>query len=132
MLTEVARGRASICDYVRWSSINPAKAWGLFPTKGILQPGADADIALVDLDRRWTIDDSELQSRSRITPWNGREVCGLPIHTLVRGRFAMKDRQLVPSTRGWGTSVHAIQNMPTPQPKHTDQTLKAILRKPGA
>ena len=132
MLTEVARGRASICDYVRWSSVNPAKAWGLFPTKGILQPGADADIALVDLDRRWTIDDSELQSRSRITPWHGREVCGLPIHTLVRGRFAMKDRQLVSSTRGWGTSVHAIQNMPTPQPKHTDQTLKAILRKPGA
>ena len=40
---------------------------------------------------------------------------GLPIHTLVRGRFVMKDRTLVPGTRGWGRSVHAIQNMPPPR-----------------
>ena len=52
MLTEVARGRASICDYVRWSSANPAKIWGLYPRKGALQPGADADIAIVDLGAR--------------------------------------------------------------------------------
>ena len=130
MLTEVARGRASLCDYVRWSSVNPAKSWGLFPTKGIIQPGADADIALVDLAHRWTIDDAKLQSRSRITPWHGREVIGLPIHTIVRGRFAMKDRQLVTENRGRGRSVHAIQKMPTPEPRHLDQTLQAVLKTP--
>ena len=130
MLTEVARGRASLCDYVRWSSVNPAKSWGLFPTKGIIQPGADADIALVDLAHRWTIDDAKLQSRSRITPWHGREVIGLPIHTIVRGRFAMKDRQLVTKNRGRGRSVHAIQKMPTPEPRHLDQTLQAVLKTP--
>ena len=52
MLTEVNAGRFSICDYVRWSAVNPAKIWGLYPRKGVIQPGADADIAVVDLDAR--------------------------------------------------------------------------------
>jgi dihydroorotase len=112
ILTEVANGRAWICDYVRWSAANPAKIWGLHPRKGTLQPGADADIAIVDLEREWTIDDARLQSRAKISPWHGRSVKGLPIHTLVRGRFAMRDRRLCAEARGWGRSVHAIQCMP--------------------
>ncbi|MGH9809827.1 MAG: dihydroorotase, partial [Terriglobia bacterium] len=87
MLTAVARGRASICDYVRWSAANPAKIWGLYPRKGVIQAGAEADIAIVDLDRRWTIKDAETHSTARITPWDGWQVQGLPLHTIVRGRF---------------------------------------------
>ena len=52
MLTEVNAGRMTIMDYVRWSAANPAKTWGLYPRKGVIQPGADADIAVVDLDAR--------------------------------------------------------------------------------
>ncbi len=130
MLTEVAAGRASISDYVRWSAVNPAKVWGLFPRKGVIQPGADADIALVDLARRWTLDDAKLQSRSKISPWHGREVCGLPVHTLVRGRFAMKNRTLVAESKGWGRSVHAIQAMPPAVVQHADQTMQAVLKSP--
>jgi dihydroorotase len=130
MLTEVAAGRASICDYVRWSAVNPAKVWGLYPRKGVIQAGADADIAVVDLGRRWTLDDAKLQSRSRISPWHGREVCGLPVHTIVRGRFAMKDRTLVQAAKGWGRSVHTVQEMPRPKPRHVDQTMAAVLKKP--
>jgi dihydroorotase len=128
MLTEVAAGRYSISDYVRWSAANPAKIWGLYPRKGVIQPGTDADIAVVDLDRQWTIDDAKLQSLSRITPFHGQRVTGLPIHTLVRGRFVMKDRTLVPGTRGWGRSVHTIQQMPPAQPKNTDNTMSAIVK----
>lgn len=128
MLTEVATGRYSISDYVRWSAANPAKIWGLYPRKGVIQPGTDADIAVVDLEREWTIDDLKLQSLSKITPFHGRHVTGLPIHTLVRGRFVMKDRALVSGTRGWGRSVHAIQQMPQASPKNTDNTMSAIVR----
>jgi dihydroorotase len=127
MLTEVAAGRMSICDYVRKSAANPAKIWGLYPRKGAIQVGTEADIAVVDLGRRWTIDDAKLQSRSRITPWHGYAVTGLPLHTLVRGRFVMRDRALVADTQGWGRSVHAIQQMPQPVPRNTDQTMEAIL-----
>ena len=52
MLTQVNNGRMSLCDYVRLSSFNPAKHWGLYPRKGAIAPGADADLALVDLTRR--------------------------------------------------------------------------------
>jgi dihydroorotase len=131
MLTEVAAGRASINEYVRWSAVNPAKIWGLYPRKGLIQVGADADIALVDLTRQWTLEDSQLQSRSKISPWNGRGVCGLPVHTLVRGRFAMKDRTLMADTKGWGRSVHAIQEMPPAAVKHADQTMQAVLTPPA-
>jgi dihydroorotase len=45
----------------------------------------------------------------------------------VRGRFVMKDRLLQPGTRGWGRSVHEIQNMPAPVPVNLNQTTAAIL-----
>jgi dihydroorotase len=128
MLTEAAAGRFSVSDYVRWSAANPAKIWGLYPRKGVIQPGADADIAIVDLDREWSIDDAKLQSLSRITPFHDRKVRGLPMHTLVRGRFVMKDRTLMSGTRGWGRSVHTIQNLPPPRLNNTDNTMQAIVR----
>jgi dihydroorotase len=127
MLTEVNRGRMSICDYVRWSAASPAKVWGLYPCKGVLQVGSDADIAIVDLARTSVVEDAKLQSRSKITPWNGRPMKGLPIHTLVRGRWVMKDRTLVEGTQGWGRSVHAIQHMPRPRPNNVEHTMEAIV-----
>jgi dihydroorotase len=128
MLTEVNSGRLSISDYVRLSSYNPARLWGLHPRKGAILPGADADLAIVDLTREHTLTDAALQSRSKISPWNGRRVKGLPLHTLVRGRFVMKDRTLVDGTRGWGRSAHTIQRMPPPLPRNADQTMQAIVR----
>jgi len=130
MLTEVNAGRMSISDYVRMSAFNPARIWGLYPRKGALTPGADADIAIVDLTRIHTIEDAKLHSRSRISPWNGREAKGLPIHTIVRGRFVMKDRTLVPGTKGWGRSVHAIQQMPESAVRHADTSMRAIAPAP--
>ena len=127
MLSAVARGELSITDYVRISSYNPARAWGLYPAKGALTPGADADLAIVDLERTDTIDQEKLASRSKITTFHGMEVKGVPIHTLVRGRFVMRDRNLVVAARGHGQSVRRIQRMPAPRPAHTDQTMAAVL-----
>ncbi len=132
MLTAMNAGRFTICDYVRWSAASPAKTFGLYPRKGVIQPGSEADIAVVDLGREWTIDDSKLQSRSKITPFQHMRVKGLPVHTLVRGRFVMNNRALVANTRGWGRSVHAIQQMPPPDVRNADQTLRAVTRLPDA
>jgi len=126
MLTAVNAGRMSISDYVRMSAFNPARIWGLYPRKGALVPGADADIAIVDLSRAHTIEDAKLQSRSKISPWNGRKVKGLPIHTIVRGRFVMKDRALVAGSKGWGRSVHKIQEMPPPAVRHAEASMQVI------
>jgi dihydroorotase len=126
MLTEINRGRASIQGYVRWSAEAPAKIWGLYPRKGALAVGSDADIAIVDLNRSWTIDDALIQSRSKISPWHGRQATALPVHTIVRGRFVMKDRTLQQDARGTGRSVHAIQQMPKATPRNTDATMTFI------
>ena len=132
MLTQVRAGRLSLSDYVRLTSTKPAKAFGLYPAKGALLPGSDADITLVDLNREDTIAAAQFQSRSKITPFEGMKVTGVPMHTLVRGRFVMKDRQIVGETRGWGRSVRRIQRMLPPQPKNSDQTLVAVTRGVGA
>jgi dihydroorotase len=93
-----------------------------------VQAGAQADLALVDLGRASVIDDALLQSRSKATPWHGRPVRGLPVHTLVRGRFVMRERVLVPETRGWGRSVHTLQHLPPAVPRNVEQTMEAIVR----
>ncbi len=126
MLTAVAEERLTLEDYVRLSSRAPAEIFGLYPHKGSLTPGADADLALVDLDHAWTIDDATLHSRSKASPWHGRPVKGLVRHTLVRGTFVMRDRELVAATKGTGRPVHGLQSMPEPTPRNTDKTLAAI------
>lgn len=131
MLTEIARRQASLSDYVRWSAEKPAKSWGLYPTKGALMVGSDADLAIVDTSREWTIDDASIQSTAKISPWHGMKATALPIHTIVRGRFAMKDRTLQTDARGWGRSVHAIQAMPPAELRNTDQTMAAVTSRKG-
>ena len=130
MLTEVNRQRASLMDYVRWSSVNPAKAWGLYGTKGVIAAGAHADIAVVDMDRTGVLSQGKLQSISKISPWNGRAVQGYPLHTLVRGRFVMRNGHLVSDAAGWGKSVKSVQRMSKPQPKNTEHYTQAILTTP--
>jgi dihydroorotase len=126
MLTAVNEGRLSISDYVRLSAANPAKIWGLYPRKGTITPGAEADIALVDLGKSWTVDDAKLQSLSKISPWHGRKIKGLPVHTLVRGKFVMRDRTLNAEARGWGRSVHTLQEMPAPEVRNATLSLEAV------
>ena len=125
MLTEIAAGRISLPHYVRLSSVNPAKAWGLYPRKGALQVGSDADIAIVDLAREGRVSAASLHSKSKITPFDGRALKGLPVATLVRGRIVARDGALV-GQPGWGRAV--VQAMAAPAPRNADWTSAAILQ----
>jgi dihydroorotase len=127
MLTQVAAGRMSLQHYVKMTATAPALAFGLYPRKGVLQPGADADIVVVDLKREHVIKAEQLQSIGRCTPFEDSVVHGLPVHTLVRGRFVMKDRELVEASSGHGRPVGRIQQMPPPAPKNLEHTTRAIL-----
>jgi len=131
MLTQIAAGRLSITDYVRLTATAPARAFGLYPRKGALLVGSDADIAIVDLQREHVIHASHLKSRGSITPFENFPTRGLPIHTLVRGAFVMRNRELVTARRGWGLSVGRIQAMPAPAVKRPDQTIAACTAHSG-
>jgi dihydropyrimidinase len=91
MLSEgVNEGRITIERLAQVASENPARIFGLYPKKGAIIPGADADLIVVDLKRRATITKELLQT---ITPWSvyeGREVTGWPVMTLVRGTIVME------------------------------------------
>jgi allantoinase len=82
----VAGGRISIVDAVRLLAEHPARNFGLFPRKGMLAPGSDADITVLDPDLTWTVRGTELHSGAGWTPYEGMELRGRITHTFVRGR----------------------------------------------
>ena len=80
----------------------PARRYGLYPRKGHLGIGADADIALVDPDARWTVSDEEIISRAGWSPFTGRTLRGRTVHTYLRGRPIVRDGRVVDAP-GYGS-----------------------------
>jgi dihydroorotase len=73
----------------------PARAYGLFPRKGTLAIGSDADLALVDPGEAWTVRNEDVRSRAGWSPYAGRTFTGRTIHTFLRGRAIVRDGALV-------------------------------------
>jgi dihydroorotase (multifunctional complex type) len=107
MLNEVNKGTLSMNDYVRLASETPAKVWGIYPQKGSLNPGSDADITIVDMNIKKTIRKDELHSKNLTSPYDGMEVQGIPVATIVRGKFIMKDGKLT-GKKGYGVLVKPV------------------------
>ncbi len=84
--------------FVELTATNPAKTNGLFPRKGTLMPGADADIALWDPDVEWTVDTEGLHMATDYTPYQGMRLRGKPMTVLVGGRVVVQDGELVDDT----------------------------------
>ncbi len=108
MLTEVSHGRLTLPQYVRMASAMPARAFGLYPRKGVLAEGADADIVLVDMAKRDVIRAEKLHSIGNATPFEGFEVIGMPVRTLVRGKTVAQDGRPV-GAPGWGRNVARVR-----------------------
>jgi len=81
-------------------SANPAKAHGLYPRKGEIAVGMDADFALVDLDMEKSVTADMLHSAQEYTPFEGMALRGWPIMTMLRGRTVFKDGQTVGAPGG--------------------------------
>jgi len=104
MLTAVDDGRLSLERLIHATSEAPAKTWGLWPRKGQVAVGADADLTLVDLERVGEIHAANLHGMNNISPFEGRATIGAVVTTIVRGRVAVRDGQLV-AEPGWGQPV---------------------------
>jgi dihydroorotase len=94
MLTQVNAGRMTLNQYVKAQAEGPARAWTLWPRKGNLGRGADGDLTIVDMNKEGTIDQSRLHSKSKVTPFHGFRVKGMPVTTIVRGHMVMKNGEL--------------------------------------
>jgi dihydropyrimidinase len=100
----VGKGRITLNEFVALSSTNHAKTYGLYPKKGTIAVGSDADIAIWDPERELTISQSLLHHGSDYTPYEGIKVKGWPVSTMVRGRFVVRDGALT-GKPGGGTYV---------------------------
>ncbi|MFA5523849.1 MAG: dihydroorotase [Tissierellales bacterium] len=85
------KGRLSLSRLVEVLSTNAAKHYGLYPKKGALHIGSDADFTIIDLDKRWTIDPKKQASMCGYTPLEGMELKGKVAKTIVRGHLVYKD-----------------------------------------
>lgn len=94
MLTVVNEGRMTLQQYVKVQAENPARCWNLWPQKGNLAPGADGDITIVDMKREGVIDEENLHSKHKLSPWHGWKVSGMPVYTIVRGNVVAKDGEI--------------------------------------
>jgi dihydropyrimidinase len=97
----VGKGRISLNRFVALTSTNAARLYGLHPQKGAIAEGADADIAIWDPELRMPITQAGLHHATDYTPFEGVDVTGWPITTLVRGRVVIRDRRMV-GDKAWG------------------------------
>ena len=105
MLTFVDQGRLTLEEWVRRHSARPAQVWGIYPQKGSLQVGTDADFTIVDPDREWTLESSdELHSKNCVTPFVGESFTGKAVTTVVRGEVVSDGGDVV-GEPGYGTRV---------------------------
>jgi dihydroorotase-like cyclic amidohydrolase len=105
-LTQVHKGKTTLENLVKLTAENPAKLACLYPRKGTIRPGSDADFAIVDLTARTVLSHENVISKTGYTAWPGYEVTGMPVYTLVRGEVVMDHGKIV-GRKGHGQFIPA-------------------------
>jgi len=97
----VNEGRLTLQRFVEACATAPARLFGLYPRKGTIVPGSDADLVLFDPQREVTLSYRTLHQRVDYCPYEGWTVRGYPVTVLVRGRVVVRDMEFVGQV-GWG------------------------------
>lgn len=107
MMTAVKQGKLSMKRCVELLSVNPAKVFGLYPQKGTIQVGCDADFTILDPDQTFTVDKEKMYTKSKNIAhvYDGWTLYGQAIHTVVRGRVVLQNGAVDPACQGYGQLV---------------------------
>ena len=103
----VNENRISLERVTEVTSYNAARIFGLYPKKGTIGIGSDADLTIVDLDLVRRVTPEVLQSYSDYSIYDDWELQGWPVLTMVRGRVIMENSQVENTTRGYGEFLHS-------------------------
>lgn len=93
----VKKNKISMETFLKVISENPARRLGLYPEKGVISVGSDADLTVVDLQRTKEIQVEDMFTKCDQTPYDGWEVQGVPELTMVRGEIVMENQEIVGS-----------------------------------
>lgn len=107
MLDHVAAGRLTLQRLIDMTSAGPQRLFGLV-RKGRIAVGYDADFTIVDLKKRWTVEEPWLASRAGWSPFTGMTLTGKPIGTIIRGQQVMWEGQLAPQAIGAPLHFEAV------------------------
>lgn len=107
----VLQRRISLSQLVAVTSTNPAKLFGLWPTKGTIAVGSDADLVLLDPEERVTIAAATMESRADYDPFEHRELVGWPCLTMSRGEIIFRDGRIL-SSPGRGRLLRRTRYQP--------------------
>ncbi len=91
LLNQVNQNNISFERVIQLMSTNPAKIFGLYPNKGIIRVGSQADLCVIDLNKSATITIDELYTKGEFTLYEGFKVKGVPIMTLFKGEVMMEN-----------------------------------------
>jgi dihydropyrimidinase len=97
----VLENRITLEQLVARCATNPAKLMGLYPKKGTIAPGSDADLAIIDPEKRFTVDPKTMETNADWSPYEGWSLAGFAESTFCRGRKIVEDYQFIGSN-GWG------------------------------
>ena len=101
MLTQVNAGRLNLPQLAGLIAESPAKEYGIYPQKGSLQVGSDADMVIVDMDQEGLVEDHKLITSPKYSAFDGTPLKGMPIMTLLRGEVIAKEGTVsAPSPNG--------------------------------
>jgi dihydropyrimidinase len=100
----VRKGRISLNKMIEVASTNPAKVFGMYPKKGSLSIGADADIVVFDTEKDVTVDYQKMETNCDWNPFQGRKLKGYPSFTIVRGKVVGKEGRCI-GEKGYGKFV---------------------------
>lgn len=95
LLTQLAQKRIDLNALVRITSTAPAQRLGIYPRKGIINRSSDADIVILDPKHEWKLKNEYLLTKCGWSPFEGMEMKGLPVHTIIRGEPVMLDSEVI-------------------------------------
>ena len=107
----VVKGRITLEQFVALTSTNHAKMYGLYPKKGSIAVGSDADLVIWDPKRKETIRQEILHHGADYTPWEGFEVTGWPLKTILRGNWCSTRAKLLVALGMGSSSVEGSRPM---------------------
>lgn len=100
-LNAVNQGKITLNQLVKMTSSNPAQIYGLSSEKGSLTVGKDADITIVDMELEKELQETDLKSKCKWSPYVGIKLKGWPVMTIVRGSIVYQDGKIV-GKKGYG------------------------------